>query len=438
MAYAADVIIVGTGVAGLFCALQLPEDTRVLMVTKDKAEHSDSYLAQGGISALRTPDDYDSYFEDTMRAGHYENNPDSVDVMIRSSPQIIEDLVAFGVEFERTADGLSYTREGAHSTFRILHHKDITGYEITSKLMAQVQKRPNIQIEEYTAMMDIMEQNRVCTGVIVKTRDGRIQPVYAKAVVLATGGLGGLFRHSTNYPHITGDALAIALKHRIPLQDIHYIQIHPTTLYTRQKGRSFLISESVRGEGAVLRNAEGRRFVDELLPRDVVTKAIWDEMKKTNKQFVYLSMEHMGEDVIKKRFPNIYAHCLQQGYNITKEPVPVTPAQHYFMGGIAVDLDSRTAMERLYAVGETGCNGVHGANRLASNSLLESLVFAKRAARHIAAYMPAELPPEQEVDLQPYTDMQALRRQYKQWILDEIKRKDRAFYDQWCNDENTG
>ncbi len=235
MEHQADVIIVGTGVAGLFCALQLPKELHILMITKDKAEHSDSYLAQGGISTLRTPEDYDSYFEDTMRAGHYKNNPDSVDVMIRSSPQIIQNLIDFGVEFERTSDGLSYTREGAHSTFRILHHKDITGYEITSKLMAQVQQRPYIHIEEYTSMVDIIEQNHVCTGVVVRTKDGQIQPIYAKSVVLATGGLGGLFQNSTNYPHITGDALAIALKHHIALQDINYIQIHPTTLYSEKK-----------------------------------------------------------------------------------------------------------------------------------------------------------------------------------------------------------
>lgn len=437
MEHQADVIIVGTGVAGLFCALQLPKELHILMITKDKAEHSDSYLAQGGISTLRTPEDYDSYFEDTMRAGHYKNNPDSVDVMIRSSPQIIQNLIDFGVKFERTSDGLSYTREGAHSTFRILHHKDITGYEITSKLMAQVQQRPYIQIEEYTSMVDIIEQNHVCTGVVVRTKDGQIQPIYAKSVVLATGGLGGLFQNSTNYPHITGDALAIALKHHIALQDINYIQIHPTTLYSEKKGRSFLISESVRGEGAVLLNEKGERFVDELLPRDVVTKAIKDEMKKTNAKFVYLSMEHMGADVIKKRFPNIYEYCLAQGYDITKEPIPVTPAQHYFMGGIQVDLNSKTDMDCLYAIGETGCNGVHGANRLASNSLLESLVFAKRAALHIKENMSKEMPPSQPIDVQPYQDAELLKQQYKQCILNEIKRKDRAFYDQWCHDENT-
>lgn len=188
-----------------------------------------------------------------------------------------------------------------------------------------------------------------------------------------------MFQNSTNYPHITGDALAIALKHHIALQDINYIQIHPTTLYSEKKGRSFLISESVRGEGAVLLNEKGERFVDELLPRDVVTKAIKDEMKKTNAKFVYLSMEHMGADVIKKRFPNIYEYCLAQGYDITKEPIPVTPAQHYFMGGIQVDLNSKTDMDCLYAIGETGCNGVHGANRLAMQFFIGKFGICKKS-----------------------------------------------------------
>ena len=221
----ADVIIAGTGVAGLFCALNIPENKNVFMITKDAVENNDSFLAQGGISTLKNKDDYDSYFEDTMRAGHYENDKTAVDVMIKSSPDIIKDLIQYNVDFDMEGKNFSYTREGAHSNFRILHHKDITGYEITSKLMAQVQQRPYIQIEEYTSMVDIIEQNHVCTGVIVRTKDGQIQPIYAKSVVLATGGLGGLFQNSTNYPHITGDALAIALKHHIALQDINYIQI---------------------------------------------------------------------------------------------------------------------------------------------------------------------------------------------------------------------
>ena len=435
MEHYADVIIVGTGVAGLFCALQLPESQSVLLVTKDKAEHSDSYLAQGGISVLRAPEDYDSYFTDTMRAGRNRNNPESVEVMIRSSPEIVQDLIALGVEFDRAGNALSYTREGAHSAFRILHHKDITGQEITSKLLAQVRKRQNIRLREYTAMLDITEENGSCTGIIVKTKAGMIQPVFAQNVVLATGGMGGLFRTSTNYGHITGDAVAIALRHGIALEDLQYIQIHPTVFYTQEPGRRFLISESVRGEGAILLNQHRDRFVDELLPRDAVTAAILGEMERTGAKFVQLSMGHMGAQRIKERFPNIYAYCLAQGYDITKEPIPVEPAQHYCMGGIAVNINGETSMKHVYAIGETACNGVHGANRLASNSLLESLVFAKRAAQKIASQRARVLQP-QPVDLTQYEDWKALQQAYAQSIWSEIKRRDGTFYAKWSGNEN--
>ena len=207
--------------------------------------------------------------------------------------------------------------------------------------------------------------------------------IQADYTVLATGGIGGLFKHSTNYRHLTGDAIALAVKYGIKLQHIDYIQIHPTTLYSKKDGREFLISESVRGEGAILLNAKGERFVNELLPRDVVAGAIFEEMKKEGSEHVWLSLAPIPEEEIKTHFPNIYQHCLEEGYDVTKEPIPVVPSQHYFMGGIDVDSNSKTSMSRLYAVGETACNGVHGRNRLASNSLLESLVFAKRAAKHI-------------------------------------------------------
>ena len=210
--------------------------------------------------------------------------------------------------------------------------------------------------------------------------------ILADYTVLATGGIGGLFEHSTNYRHLTGDALALALKYGIRLQHIDYIQIHPTTLYTKKNGREFLISESVRGEGAILLNNKRKRFVNELLPRDIVTNAINEEIKKENGEHVWLSLENIPTKKIKTHFPNIYQHCLNEGYDITKEPIPVVPSQHYFMGGIDVDCNSKTSMRHLYAVGETSCNGVHGRNRLASNSLLESLVFSKRAAEHISTH----------------------------------------------------
>ena len=377
-----DVVIVGTGVAGLFSVLNLPADKKILMITKSDLESSDSFLAQGGICVQRDDTDYDSYFEDTMKAGHYENRKESVDIMIRSSREIIKNLVGYGVEFEKQDGEFLYTREGAHSKPRILFHEDITGKEITSKLLAQVKRLENVTIYEYTTMMDIIEDEGRCAGILAENEQGEYQ-IYADYTILASGGIGGRYQHSTNFPHLTGDALEISKKHGIRLEHLDYVQIHPTTLYSTKPGRRFLISESVRGEGAVLYNKNKERFVNELLPRDVVTQAIREQMEKDGTEYVWLSMEHIPTETILKHFPNIYQHCLEEGYDVTKEYIPVVPAQHYFMGGIWVDSDSQTSMEQLYAVGETSCNGVHGANRLASNSLLESLVFAKRAAKKI-------------------------------------------------------
>lgn len=378
-----DVVIVGTGVGGAFSALNLPEDKQIVMITKSDLESSDSFLAQGGICVLRDDEDYEGYFEDTMRAGHYENRKESVDIMIRSSQEIIHDLIEYGVDFAKKDGNLAFTREGAHSRPRILFHEDITGKEITSKLLMHVKKRKNVQIHEYTTMTDIIVKNRKCAGILAKTADGEEMKIYAQDTIFASGGIGGRYQHSTNFPHLTGDALDISRKHGIRLEHLDYVQIHPTTLYSSKPGRRFLISESVRGEGAVLYNKDGERFVNELLPRDVVTKAIKAQMEKDGTNHVWLSMQHIDKETILNHFPNIYQRCLEEGYDVLKEWIPVVPAQHYFMGGIWVDSDSKTSMDHLYAVGETSCNGVHGANRLASNSLLESLVFAKRAARKI-------------------------------------------------------
>lgn len=379
----ADVVIVGTGVGGCFSALNLSEDLSIIMITKSDLESSDSFLAQGGICVLHDDDDYDSYFEDTMRAGHYENRKDSVDIMIRGSQDVIHDLIGYGVDFAKEDGKLLYTREGAHSRPRILFHEDITGKEITSKLLAQIKTRKNIQIMEYTTMTDILISQGACAGIEAETSDHKKIYIHADQTIFASGGIGGRYKHSTNFPHLTGDAIDIAKKHGIRLEHLDYVQIHPTTLYSKKPGRRFLISESVRGEGALLYDKNGNRFVDELLPRDVVTKAIQEQMKKDGTDHVWLSLEKIPKEIILSHFPNIYQHCLEEGYDATKEWIPVVPAQHYFMGGIWVDSDSHTSMPNLYAVGETSCNGVHGKNRLASNSLLESLVFAKRAARKI-------------------------------------------------------
>ena len=379
----ADVVIVGTGVGGCFSALNLSEDLSIIMITKSDLESSDSFLAQGGICVLHDDDDYDSYFEDTMRAGHYENRKESVDFMIRGSQDVIHDLIGYGVDFAKEDGKLLYTREGAHSRPRILFHEDITGKEITSKLLAQIKTRKNIQIMEYTTMTDILISKGACAGIEAETSDHKKIYIRADQTIFASGGIGGRYKHSTNFPHLTGDAIDIAKKHGIRLEHLDYVQVHPTTLYSKKPGRRFLISESVRGEGALLYDKNGNRFIDELLPRDVVTKAIQEQMKKDGTDHVWLSLEKIPKEIILSHFPNIYLHCLEEGYDATKEWIPVVPAQHYFMGGIWVDSDSHTSMPNLYAVGETSCNGVHGKNRLASNSLLESLVFAKRAAREI-------------------------------------------------------
>lgn len=437
----ADIVIVGTGVSGLFAALNLPRDKQIIMITKSDIESSDSFLAQGGICVLKSEDDYDSYFEDTLRAGHYENRRESVDIMIRSSQEIIKELIGYGVDFEKDSEGnLIYTREGAHSTSRILFHEDVTGKEITSKLLEAVKQLDNVTILENTTMLDIVEKDNVCYGIVCRMNNGeenRLITIAANNTIWACGGIGGLYTHSTNFRHLTGDALALALEHNIELENIDYIQIHPTTLYSEKQGRRFLISESVRGEGAVLLNRDGERFVDELLPRDVVAQAIYEQMEKDKLPYVRLSLKNIDEQTIMSHFPNIYRYCLEEGYDITKEPIPVVPAQHYFMGGVHVDRDSKTTMDQLYAVGETSCNGVHGANRLASNSLLESLVFAKRAAKKITAEF-ADTKSDRElveaVNMDRYVQYDELADTYKNEIFKEIERE-KKLHEQYINED---
>ena len=400
-----DVVIAGCGVAGLYAALNLPTSTRVIMLSKGTVDECDSMLAQGGICVLPEGSDYDAFFEDTMHAGHYENRRESVDIMIRSSRSVINDLLAMGVDFERKADGsLDFTREGAHSRPRIAFHADITGKEITTKLLQAVRKLDNVQILEHVAMTDILTGERdgatVCTGVVAVPvdEDNSVRPadelahaaegvhtgepfkIHARHTLWATGGIGGVYDHSTNYPQLTGDACYIAQEHGIKMEHLDYVQIHPTGLFSPRPGRTFLISESCRGEGAILLNAAGERFTDELQPRDVVAAAIREQMKQDGTEHEWLSFAPVERDVVTGHFANIRARCLEDGRDILDEPIPVTPTQHYFMGGVWVDKDGRTSMPELYAAGETACNGVHGKNRLASNSLLESLVWGRRAA----------------------------------------------------------
>ena len=428
---ACDVVIVGCGVAGLYCALNLPSTLSVVMLAKTTVDECDSMLAQGGICVQHDDADYAPFFEDTLRAGHYENCCESVDLMIRASHSIISDLVKRGVDFERDQAGnLRYTREGAHSRPRICFHSDITGDEITSTLLARVRELPNVRILEHTCMDDILvaqddgerrQPQTRCCGVLTHTADGEQLHIFAGYTLWACGGIGGTYPRSTNFPSLTGDACAIAARHGIALEHMDYVQIHPTSLYSTRPGRAFLISESCRGEGAVLLDANGNRFTDELQPRDVVSAAIYRQMAAEGTDFVRLSFANMPKDEITGHFGNIYKRCLQEGFDITREPIPVVPAQHYFMGGVRVDRNSATDMPGLYAAGETSCNGVHGKNRLASNSLLESLVFAQRAAWDMCRKLGVEAPVAQTYPEQPCgADAQAYKR-----LCAEAERKTR-------------
>lgn len=429
-----DVLIAGCGCSGLYMAMNLPKEKNILMITKSDCESSDSFLAQGGMCMLKSEDDYDSYFEDTMKAGHYENDKESVKIMIRSSGEVVKDLIECGARFAREADGsLAYTREGAHSSNRIIFHEDVTGKEITSHLLEKVKTLPNVTIMEYTRLLDIISSDNRCFGAVIRDKDGNLIKVKAENVVLATGGIGGLYRHSTNFRHLTGDAVAIAIKHDVELKDINYVQIHPTTFYSKkQEDRSFLISESVRGEGAKLYDKNGKRFVNELLPRDLLTEKIKKQMAKDNTEFVWEDLRTIPEEELKTHFPNIVEHCKRMGYDPTKECIPVVPAQHYFMGGIKVDHESRTTMDNLYAVGETACNGVHGRNRLASNSLLESLVFAKRAAFDISENVVGSLTDKQNeyfeaFDMTRYENEDIIDKEYASLVNKKIEEADKAY-----------
>lgn len=379
-----DVLIVGSGVAGLYCALNLRNDLDIMVVSKDKLDCTNTYLAQGGISVARNKDDVPFFVEDTLKAGQYKNDLQAVKVLTKESIENVDYLVRLGLDIDKDEDGnWDYTKEGAHCVNRIVHTQDNTGENVAKTLIKNALSRNNIRISEDTFLVDIIEKNNKCIGGILLKDDEQIN-VFAKCVILACGGIGGLYKNSTSQRILRGDGLAVALRHDVELKDINYIQIHPTAFYDESDDeRRFLISESVRGEGGKLYNINGERFIDELLPRDVVSKAIFKEMKKTNSNYVYLDVSFLDSDYLKNRFSTIYNKCLEKGTDITKKPIKVSPAQHYFMGGIKVNLNSETSMENLYAVGETACTGIHGANRLASNSLLEGLVFSKRAANVI-------------------------------------------------------
>lgn len=380
-----DVLIAGTGIAGVYTALNLNKNLNVIMVTKEGLKDCNSYLAQGGISTLLDEDDVEPYIEDTLKAGNYKNDRKAVEVLVKESRENIKRLVKLNVDFDRKEDGtLSYTREGGHSTFRIAHIKDETGKFIMESLYKELAKRKNIKVIEHCKLVDIIKKNNECLGGIC-SYEGETLQIHSKAVILATGGLGGLFTSTTNYPCITGDGVAIALKNDVELKDINYLQLHPTVLYEKESnGKRLLLSESLRGEGAIIRNLNGEEFVDSLKPRDVVSRAELNEIAKTpDRPYVYLDLTHMDKEFLMKRFPFIYNECLKRGYRMEKDMLPISPAHHYAMGGIKIGLNGETSLKSLYALGEAACTGVHGNNRLASNSLLEGVVFGYRCAQKL-------------------------------------------------------
>nr|WP_307760571.1 L-aspartate oxidase [uncultured Peptostreptococcus sp.] len=379
-----DVLVIGSGVAGLNSALNISKDLNVLVISKDKVDCTNTKLAQGGISVARNKEDIPLFIEDTLKAGKYKNDLDAVKVLAEESIDRLNDLIDMGIELDKNSSGeIDYTKEGAHTISRIVHSKDHTGENVEKTLILNALKSKNINIWENSFFIDIIESEGKCVGAIV-VKDSKQINIFSKYTILACGGIGGLYNNSTSQRILNGDGIAAAIKHSIELKDINYIQIHPTAFYDKNNdGRRFLISESLRGEGAILKDINGNRFVDELLPRDIVSKSILKQMKDTNSQYVLLDASFMDAEYLKNRFSLIYENCLEKGIDITKEAIPVSPAQHYFMGGIKADTDSKTSMENLFAVGETSCTGIHGANRLASNSLLEGLVFGKRAANFI-------------------------------------------------------
>jgi L-aspartate oxidase len=392
-----SVLVIGSGVAGLTHALKAAEFARVTLITKKEHTESNTNYAQGGIAAVMAADDSpELHVQDTLTAGAGLCHPEAVWQMVREGPDRVRDLIAWGAHFstEQTPAGqppaLALGREGGHSRNRIIHAKDLTGREVERTLVSAVQRHRNIRVHEHHSAVELLvggdEGRPVALGAtVLDTKSGRVAPVYADAVVLATGGAGQVYLHTTNPAIATGDGVAIAHRAGARIANMEFIQFHPTTLY-HPEGRSFLISEAVRGEGGILKLRSGAEFMDayhplaSLAPRDIVARAIDNELKRTGDDYVYLDVTHLDAAFIRERFPTIHDRCLELGLDITTQPIPIVPAAHYSCGGVLTDLEARTSLHRLYAVGEVACTGVHGANRLASNSLLEALVFADHAA----------------------------------------------------------
>ncbi len=389
-----DFLVIGSGVAGLLAAIELSHYGHVLVLTKDEATAGSSGHAQGGIAvALSDDDEITFHFDDTIAAGAGLCNEEAVQVLVEEGPDRILELIAWGARFDREGSKLAFTREAAHSKRRIVHaHGDSTGKEVVRTLLAHVKTLSNVRKFDFHYTMDLMMHDGACYGVyLLDERKKEISAITAKATVLATGGSGYLYQQTSNPPVATGDGMAMAYRSGAELVDMEFMQFHPTTLYL-PGAPSFLLSEAMRGEGAKLLNIFGKEFAGkyhperELAPRDIVSRAIVSEMVSTKSRHVYLDLTHLEADFVRQRFPRIYSTCLSYGIDITRDRIPVSPAAHYLMGGVATDLDGATNLPGLFAAGEVACTGVHGANRLASNSLLEGIVFGARAGKAAARY----------------------------------------------------
>ncbi|MBS1856833.1 MAG: L-aspartate oxidase [Acidobacteria bacterium] len=403
-----DFLVIGAGVAGLRAAIELAEAGTVLVIAKDSLRESSSEYAQGGIAvALSDDDEVELHEQDTLLAGDGLCDRAAVRTLVEEGPAAIQQLIEWGAEFDRHGNKLAFTREGAHSRNRILHaHGDSTGREIARALYHKAARLPNVTFRTFAATTGLLlgPAGEAAGAMVWDAARGQAIEVRARAVLLATGGLGCVFLNTTNPDVATGDGVTIAYRAGAEIGDIEFVQFHPTALALEGAPR-FLLSEALRGEGAALRNIRGERFTDELAPRDVVARAIVAEMRRTASPNVLLDLSHRGEEFVRTRFPRVYETCLRYGVNIGTGPAPVAPAAHYAMGGIWTDLDGRTTVPRLFAAGEVACTGVHGANRLASNSLLEGVVFGIRAGRAMrdtaAAVAPAAAAPAPLPELTP-------------------------------------
>ncbi|QYK59796.1 L-aspartate oxidase [Paenibacillus sp. S25] len=391
----ADVLIIGSGIAGLYTAIKAAENRKVLLITKKALMESNTRYAQGGIAAVTSDEDTPAYhMEDTLIAGAGLCECEAVSTLVHEGPVGIQELIRLGTAFDRVEGDLALTREGAHSHRRILHaNGDATGYEIVRALSKQVAAHPGIEVWEECMVIDLLTEHGECIGALVQNPGGERSYITANATILCSGGSGQLYRYTTNPDIATGDGIAMAYRAGAIVRDMEFIQFHPTALCHPGAPR-FLISEAVRGEGAVLRNIHGERFMDkydsrqELAPRDIVARAIIHEMERTQAAFVYLDITHEPPERVKQRFPTIYRTCLSFGLDMTTDWIPIAPAAHYMMGGVQTNLHGESCIARLFACGETSSTGVHGANRLASNSLSEAIVFASRIIERLHSLPP--------------------------------------------------